>query len=69
METVYDIRQYLKTFGTYVYTRDRIGDLHIMEGELNDLYQSGMLELRDFQVAKHVLRSEELRLKIEKNKA
>ncbi|GEK33923.1 YqgQ family protein [Kurthia sibirica] len=69
MNNVYDIRQYLKTFGTYIYTRDRIGDLHLMESELNDLYQGGMLDLRDFQVAKHILRTEELRLKLEANKA
>lgn len=69
MNNVYDIRQYLKTFGTYIYTRDRIGDLHLMESELNDLYQGGMLDLRDFQVAKHILRTEELRLKLEVNKA
>lgn len=65
METVYEIRQYVKQFGTFIYTRDRVGDLHLLESELNELYKAGILPIRDFQVAKHVLRTEEQRLKSE----
>lgn len=63
MNNVYDIRQYLKNFGTIIYSKDRIGDLHLMEAELVELHQAGILPIREYQVARHILRAEETRLK------
>lgn len=68
MNNVYDIQQYLKSFSTFIYTKDRIGDLHLMEAELVELHQAGILPIRDYQVARHILRAEEIRLKQEKQK-
>lgn len=66
MNNVYDIRQYLKKFGTFIYTKDKIGDLQMMESELKELYQAGILPVREYQVARHILRTEEIRIKQEK---
>lgn len=63
MDNVYDIRQYLKEFGTFIYTKDRIGDLHLMAEDLKELYQAGILPIREYQVARHILRAEETRIK------
>ena len=48
MENVYDIRQYLKKFGTIIYTKDPIGDLHLMADDLQELYKAGILPIRDY---------------------
>lgn len=68
MNNVYDIRQYLKEFGTFIYTKDRIGDLHMMEADLKELHQAGILQIREYQVARHILRAEEIRIKQERIK-
>ncbi|GEK31660.1 hypothetical protein KZO01_19690 [Kurthia zopfii] len=67
MNNVYDIRQYLKKFGTFIYTKDKIGDLKMMEDEITELYQAGILPIREFQVARHILRAEEVKIKLEEN--
>ncbi|WP_397539288.1 YqgQ family protein [Rummeliibacillus pycnus] len=65
METVYDVMQFLKRFGTFVYTKNRIGDLQLMEMDLVELYKGGIIESQEFQSARHILRMEELRLEKE----
>ena len=54
--------QFLKRFGTFVYTKNRIGDLQLMEIDLVELYKGGLIEPREFQSARHILRMEEMRL-------
>lgn len=58
MRTVYDIQQILKKFGIYVYTGDRLGDLMMMELEINELYQAQFILPSDYQIIKLVLRGE-----------
>ncbi|MCM3566619.1 YqgQ family protein [Neobacillus mesonae] len=65
MKTVYDIQQYLKKFGTIIYIGDRIADLELMEAELKELYQSQLIETREFQTALLILRHE---IQMEKDK-
>lgn len=62
METVYDVMQLLKRFGTFVYTKNRIGDLQLMEMDLLELYKGGLIEAREFQSGRHILRTESVRL-------
>lgn len=66
MNNVYDIRQFLKKFGTFIYTKDKIGDLQMMEYELDELYKAGILPIKEYQVARHILRVEETRIKQER---
>jgi uncharacterized protein YqgQ len=58
MKTIYDIQQYLKKFGTIIYIGERVADLELMEFELQELYQSQLIEPMDFQTAQLILRQE-----------
>ncbi|MFF2754317.1 YqgQ family protein [Psychrobacillus sp. NPDC058041] len=59
MKTVYDIMQLLKRFGIYIYTKDRLADLEMMEDEIKELYKMQLIEANDFQIAILVLRKEQ----------
>ncbi|WP_299087931.1 YqgQ family protein [uncultured Metabacillus sp.] len=63
MKTVYDVQQLLKKFGTIIYIGDRIADLELMEEELRQLYESNLIDPKDFQMAILLLRQEVQRLK------
>lgn len=67
INTIYDIQQYLKRFGTIIYTGDRIADLQLMEMEIQELYKSQLMETRDFQSAILLLRHEIRLLKEEQD--
>jgi uncharacterized protein YqgQ len=58
MKTVYDVQQLLKRFGTIIYVGDRLADLELMEEELKELYQSQLIDVKDFQMALFILRHE-----------
>ena len=58
MNSVYDVMQLLKRFGIYVYTKDRIADLEMMEDEIRELYKMQMIEVKDYQIALLLLRKE-----------
>jgi len=66
MKTVYEIQQFLKQFGTFIYVGDRVGDLELMESELKELYQAQLIETREFQTALLILRHE---IQIQKEKS
>ena len=58
MKTVYEIQQFLKQFGTIIYVGDRVADLELMEMELRELYQSKLVETKEYQTALLILRHE-----------
>lgn len=58
MNSVYDVMQLLKRFGIYVYTKDRIADLEMMEDEIRELNKMQMIEVKDYQIALLLLRKE-----------
>ena len=58
MNSIYDIQQLLKRFGTFIYLGDRIADLEMMEMEIRELYRSNLIEMRDFQMAMMLLLKE-----------
>ncbi|WP_409270654.1 YqgQ family protein [Neobacillus sp. SCS-31] len=66
MKTIYDIQQFLKKYGTIIYVGDRVADLELMEEELIELYNSQLIEDREFQNAIMLLRHE-IQLEKEKN--
>ncbi|UYZ20763.1 YqgQ family protein [Mesobacillus jeotgali] len=65
MKTIYDIQQFLKKFGTIIYIGDRVADLELMAAELKDLYNSQLIETKDYQTAILLLR-QEIRMETEK---
>nr|WP_263325728.1 YqgQ family protein [Neobacillus sp. Marseille-Q6967] len=58
MKSIYEIQQYLKQFGTIIYIGDRIADLELMEAEIKELYQSQLIEPKEYATALLVLRQE-----------
>jgi uncharacterized protein YqgQ len=65
MNTIYDVQQLLKKYGTIIYLGERLADLEMMESELIELYKSQLIETRDFQTALLLLRQE---IQIERDK-
>ncbi|SER81229.1 YqgQ family protein [Psychrobacillus sp. OK032] len=63
MNSVYDVTQLLKRFGIYVYTKDRLADLEMMEEEIKELYRMQMIEVKEFQLAVLLLRQEQSKYK------
>lgn len=68
MDKMLDIYDLLKTYGTYIYTRDPIGDLMLMEDEICELYKANVLDIKDYQMALLLIRQETTRLRVEQNK-
>ncbi len=66
MNSIYDVRQLLKKFGTFIYVGDRLGDLQLMEEELKELYRSQLVDTRDYQMALLLLRQEQALLNQQK---
>ncbi|MBM7701534.1 YqgQ family protein [Metabacillus iocasae] len=65
MKTLYDVQQFLKSFGTIIYVGDRLADLELMEEELKELFHSKLIDIQDFQMALLLVR-QELQLQKEK---
>ncbi|HFU5104487.1 TPA: YqgQ family protein [Streptococcus pyogenes] len=65
MKTLYDVQQLLKNFGIFVYLGKRLYDIEMMKIELQRLYDSGLLDKRDYLNAELILRCEH-RLELEK---
>lgn len=58
MKSVYEIQQFLKQFGTFIYLGDRLADLEMMEVELRDMFRSQLIETKEFQTAILILKQE-----------
>jgi uncharacterized protein YqgQ len=63
MKTVYDIQQFLKKYGTIIYIGDREADLELMAAELKELYDSQLIDVKDYQSSILILRTEIQNLK------
>jgi uncharacterized protein YqgQ len=66
MNTVYDVQQILKRFGTFIYTGNRLGDMELMQSEIIELYKFGFIDVNDYRLAILILRKEINRLNTEK---
>ncbi|MFB4164759.1 YqgQ family protein [Alteribacillus sp. JSM 102045] len=62
INTIADVRKWLMQFRTIVYTKDRQTDLELMEDEIKEAYQLGMLDQGLYQKAIIILRQEKSRL-------
>jgi uncharacterized protein YqgQ len=58
MKSLYDVMQYLKRNGTYIYTTERQADILLMEDEIRELYKSQIMDIQDYQMAILLLRKE-----------
>ncbi|MFC4077065.1 YqgQ family protein [Salinithrix halophila] len=55
IRTVADVRALLNRFGTFIYTGDTLGDLELLEEELDELHQLGMIEQETWVAARRIL--------------
>lgn len=69
MKNVYDVRMLLKKFGTFIYSRDRIGDLILMESELEELYKMNFISNTEYINGKLVLHQERNQLELEERRS
>ncbi|WP_054710747.1 YqgQ family protein [Bacillus sp. JCM 19041] len=58
MKTLFDIQQLLKRYGAFIYTRDRATDLQLMQGEIKELHQYGMIGREEYLQALLIIRQE-----------
>ncbi|SIS36893.1 YqgQ family protein [Salimicrobium flavidum] len=68
MQTIYDIQQFLKKFGTFIYVGEREADMQLMEDEVQELYKSQCMTQEDYQMAILLLRSEIAHMKDRKSR-
>ncbi|OYD09186.1 YqgQ family protein [Paludifilum halophilum] len=52
------IHRLLNRFGTVIYTGDRLGDLEMMEDEVEELYRAGMIDRETHLTARRILSRE-----------
>ena len=65
MKTMKDIYDLLKRSGIYIYTRDRKGDLILMEDEIRELFKARVIDTKEFQMAVLLLRQEAAKVESE----
>ena len=62
MKDYLGVLQLLKRFGIYVYTGNRKDDIDMVQSEVKDLYDHGLLMKEDYLKAVLILRSETAKL-------
>ena len=58
MKSLYDVQQYLKSFGIIIYMGKRLYDIEMMKIELERIYDVGLIEKLDYLEAESILRRE-----------
>jgi uncharacterized protein YqgQ len=54
--TLLDVKQLLRGFGIVIYTGDAVGDYMLMEDELKELQEAGLLPIELYQACLLVIR-------------
>lgn len=58
MKNYYDVQQFLKSFGTIIYIGEREAEIGLMMMELDELFEGGIIEQREYDTAKIILTHE-----------
>ncbi|RSL34675.1 DUF910 family protein [Salibacterium salarium] len=62
MNSIADVRKWLMQFRLVVYTKDKSVDLDLMEEEVREAHETGLMEKKLFQQALLVIRREKGKL-------
>ncbi|MUK87126.1 DUF910 family protein [Ornithinibacillus sp. L9] len=63
MKNFYDVQQLLKRFGIIIYVGERLADLELMEMEIQELYNSKLIQVEEYTTAMMIIRREKSQLK------
>lgn len=63
LKTFYDVQQFLKGYGTIIYTGNRLGDIELMSEEIRELRDSMLIDDESFKQANLVFQEEIRNLK------
>lgn len=66
MKNIYDIRELLKQFGTYIYIGNRKVDLDLMEAEITELFRMSFISNHKYQESILTIRKEKRNIEGEK---
>lgn len=62
MKSILDVRALLKRFGIFIYTKSRLGDLELMEFELQELFKARLITNEEFVKAKQIIYAEKQKI-------
>jgi uncharacterized protein YqgQ len=65
MQSIMDVRNLLKRFGTVIYTGDHVGDCELMLDELRELKELRMIDAETFRIAMMIVKSERNRIRLD----
>lgn len=63
MNSIYDVRQLLKKFGTFIYIGNREADLDLMEAEIKELFRISCISNQTYQQGILLIRKEKRNLR------
>ncbi|WOV85550.1 DUF910 family protein [Sporosarcina jeotgali] len=58
LKEYWDVIRLMKRFGAYIYTGDRRADILLMQSELKDLHNDGLIMKEDYISASLLIRNE-----------
>lgn len=58
MKTMLDIQKLLKQYGIFIYTGDRMGDLALMQMEIDDLFKANIIPPETYRQCRLLLANE-----------
>lgn len=58
LKHIADVRSLLKQFGIFIYTKDPLADLELMEEDLQELYEHGLVPREQYLKATLIIRAE-----------
>ncbi|WP_432355248.1 YqgQ family protein [Sporosarcina sp. A2] len=58
LKEFWDVIKLMNRFGAYIYTGDRRADILLMQSELKDLYDDGLILKEDYITASLLIRKE-----------
>ena len=65
MGTMYEVRQYLRSYNSFIYTGNKLADLDLIENELNELKENQFIDNELYLQFILIIRKERRRLKSE----
>lgn len=65
MGTMYEVRQYLRLYNSFIYTGNKLADLDLIENELNELKENQFIDNELYLKFILIIRKERRRLKNE----